>query len=216
MKYFKYITLNKEILIFFANLHPEVKNFLNVKKQFIVRIMPKLYPCLIHCIISQDYSNNQVIKATTNLSNLVKNKIKVNKIIYLKKELLTKALMSKEKASLILTISKDIKIKKIRLKKFLKLDENEIINLLKKYKTLKINTIKLFCIFGCFKKNILCSEDPSFIEGLKIFLKTKKTIDKTILNEINLKYSPYNTIFSLLMWKIYNDSKSTNDRNTNW
>ena len=207
MKYFKYIAINEQILNLFTNLHPEVKNFLNNKKPFVVRIMPKLYPCLIHCIISQDYSNNQVIKAATNLSNLVKNKIKINKIIYLKEDLLTKALMSKEKSSLILAISKDIKIKELKLKKCLKLDENEIINLFKKYKKLKINTIKLFCIFGCFKKNILCDQDPNFIKGLKIFLKIKKPIDTTLINEISLKYSPYNTIFSLLMWKIYNDSK---------
>ncbi len=207
MKYFKYITLNEEIINHFISLHPEVKNFLNDNKKFIVRIMPKLYPCLIHCIISQDYSNNQVIKATTNLSNLVNNKIKINKIIYLQKNILSKAIMSEEKATLILAISKDIKVKALKLKQCLKLEERDIINLFKKYKSLKINTIKLFCIFGCFKKNILCDHDPNFIKGLKIFLKTKKAIDKPLLNEICLKYSPYNTIFSLLMWKIYNDSK---------
>ncbi len=207
MKYFKYIALNEEIINHFTNLHPEVKNFLNNKKQFIVRIMPKLYPCLIHCIISQDYSNNQVIKATTNLANLVKNKIKVNKIIYLQKDILSKAIMSEQKASLILSISKDIKIKALKLKQCLKLDEQGVINLFKKYKSLKTNTIKLFCIFGCFKKNIFCDHDPNFIKGLKIFLSAKETIDKSLLNKINLKYSPYNTIFSLLMWKIYNDSK---------
>ena len=207
MKYFKYIALNEEIINLFINLHPEVKNFLNEKKQFIVRIMPKLYPCLIHCIISQDYSNNQVIKATTNLANLVKNKIKINKIIYLSKDVLAKAIMSEQKASLILTISKDIKIGALKLKQCLRLEEKEIINLFKKYRTLKVNTIKLFCIFGCFKKNIFCDQDPNFIEGLKIFLKTKEIIDKSLLNEISLKYHPYNTIFSLLMWKIYNDSK---------
>lgn len=206
MKYFKYIQFDFSIINDFVTNHQETKKFLNPTKPFCLQIMPKLYPCLIHCILCQDSTNEQVIKASTNLANLVKNKIKVNKILYLKKETLAKAINDEKKANLILEITLAIKIKKIKLKQCLKMNENAIISLFKEYTFLKRNTIKHFCIFGCFKQNILCDQDPDFISGLKHFYPHKK-IDKNLLKQISLTYQPYNTLFTLLMWKINNQYK---------
>lgn len=205
--YFRFIEVNKTAIISFLKSHPHLVTFIDANKPFYVRISKKPYPGLIHTILCQDERNEAIVGKWTQLISAVK-RIKPAKLCNLSLTTISD-IFGPAKANLVQKISLDIKNKSLDLKELMKLNETQIIEQLSQYPNLKIDTIKTFAIFSLYKNNVLCDEDPDFIEGLKIYL-NKQNIDKQDINNIKIEYSGQLSLFCLCMWKINNDRKAKN------
>lgn len=194
--YFKRILIDKDIILDFFNRHQEMNKFLNKDDSFFIRTCTKPYPGLLHAIISQNQTNNQIIETTAFLSKLLRDNIKPRKVIKLDLEEVFGA-----KAPLIKQITQDVISKKLNLKKLMKLSTNQIIDVLTSYEGLNVNTAKEFALFTCGKKDVLCLENFDFLIGLRLFL-NKTKISNEDIDKIKNEYTNDGTLFSLCMWKI--------------
>lgn len=201
-RYFKHIEIDKMLLQNFLNQHPAMTKFVSTSQPFYVRVSKKLYAGLIHTIISQDGTSEQISIRWNQLNDFAK-KIKESKILDIDLDVLNK-IVGGEKAAVIRNITNDIVEGRLDLKSLAASSEEQIINTLQQYQQLTLNTIKTFALFCCFKQDVLCDQDPDFIQGLQIFL-NKQNITEEDINNIKIEYRGQLTLFSLCMWKIRNE-----------
>lgn len=201
-RYFRTIQIDKKILRDFLSEHRELSSFVHLGDPFYTRVSRKPYPGLIHTILGEGENSNELIAKWNQLNDFAK-KIKPIQVNNLSPDVLI-AIAGKEKAKLIQQISADVIRETLDLDALAKESEEQIIYTLQRYTNLSMNTIKTFALFSCFKQNILCSEDPDFIKGLKIFL-NKENITQEDINKIKIEYEGQLTLFSLCMWKIKNE-----------
>ena len=83
---------------------------------------------------------------------------------------------------------------------FQKINKNEVIKELTKIKGVGKWTSEMFLIFILFKKNIFSKGDLALINSIKINYNISQLSDQK-LDSLIKKWSPYNTIASLLLWK---------------
>ena len=83
---------------------------------------------------------------------------------------------------------------------FEKHNNTEIINELTKIKGIGSWTAKMFLMFVLFRENVFSSKDLAIINSIKQNYKYKE-VDGIILDELTTKWSPYNTVACLLLWK---------------
>ena len=200
--YFKFIEIDKTLIQSFLDKHPEFVQYVNVNIPFYVRIYRKPYSGLIHTIVGQDENSQTVNSQWIQLHNYLR-RVKAKKINSIDINILI-SIVGEQKAQLIKQITTDVLSDKLDLELLSKSSEDTIIKTLSNYNGLKLNTIKTFMLFSCFKQNILCYEDEDFEKGLRIFL-NKEKIDAHDINNIKIKYKDYLTLFSLCMWKIRNE-----------
>lgn len=201
--YFEFITIEQKIIQDFLSRHQQLIRFVKSDEPFYVRIYKKIYAGLLHMIISQDETNDNVIRTWDKLLNNVR-KIKPKNVNKIEDSFLIET-FGYTKAKLIRQVTLDVINGKLNLKSLLKLPEQDIENTLAKYSDLTSTTIQDFLIFGFFKKDVLCDKDPDFINGLKNFL-GKQIISQDDINNIKIEYKGEQTLFSLCMWKIKNES----------
>ena len=79
-------------------------------------------------------------------------------------------------------------------------NNKEIIDELTKIKGIGSWTAKMFLMFVLFRENVFSSKDLAIINSIKQNYKFKE-VDGIILDKLTTKWSPYNTIASLLLWK---------------
>jgi 3-methyladenine DNA glycosylase/8-oxoguanine DNA glycosylase len=56
-RYFKYINIPTEQIIQLLTLEPKLVKFINADRPFSIRIMPDHFTCIVHTIISQQFSS---------------------------------------------------------------------------------------------------------------------------------------------------------------
>ena len=83
---------------------------------------------------------------------------------------------------------------------FHKINKNEVIKELTKIKGVGKWTSEMFLIFILFKKNIFSKGDLALINSIKVNYSISQLSDQK-LDSLIKKWSPYNTIASLLLWK---------------
>ena len=83
---------------------------------------------------------------------------------------------------------------------FQKINKNEVIKELTKIKGVGKWTSEMFLIFILFKKNIFSKGDLALINSIKVNYSISQLSDQK-LDSLIKKWSPYNTIASLLLWK---------------
>ena len=83
---------------------------------------------------------------------------------------------------------------------FENLDENKVIKELTRIKGVGKWTSEMFLIFILFKTNIFSKGDLALINSIKVNYNISKLSDQK-LDAFIKKWSPYNTIASLLLWK---------------
>jgi len=208
--YFEIIKLDQEQIKSFLDRHPRMKQFINENEEFRFRICTQQFPGLLHAIISQDASNEDVLEITSKLNEILKSDISHITVLSLDDEQMLGIFKNKDKAELVKRICLDIKDKGLKLEELSKLPSDTIIELLSKYPYIKVQTIKEYLIFTCGKGDIFCLEDIDFLTGVYYYLQKK---DWTVQDIYNIKdeYKGDETLFSLCMWKIRFSSKGTKD-----
>ncbi|XQP54870.1 MAG: hypothetical protein ACOQNV_01910 [Mycoplasmoidaceae bacterium] len=201
-QYFKFVQIEKDIVVDFISRHQALTKFVNADMPFYVRVYKKPYAGLLHTIIGEGETSENLITKWGQLIDFA-GKIKPEWVDHVKDEVLIQ-ILGFEKASLIKKITTDIINKTLDLKMLVEQPDQAIINTLKQYQGLSLNVINTFALFTCFKQNILCDTDPDFIAGLKIFLNKSEILPEDI-NHIRAEYNGQLTLFSLCMWKIRNE-----------
>lgn len=201
-QYFKFVQIEKDIVVDFISKHQALTKFVNADMPFYVRVYKKPYAGLLHTIIGEGETSENLITKWGQLIDFA-GKIKPEWVDHVKDETLIQ-ILGFEKANLIKKITTDILNKTLDLKMLVEQPDEAIISTLKQYQGLSDNVIKTFALFTCFKQNILCDTDPDFITGLKIFLNKSEILPEDI-NHIRVEYNGQLTLFSLCMWKIRNE-----------
>jgi len=198
------VEIDKDIVSLFLQHHPHMQKFIDGDKPFYCRVGLKYYPTLIHHVISQDCDTETAISISNRLLQAT-GKITPRRVNKLSDWELVDAVKTQEKANLIRQITQDVISKKLRLKQLAKCDTQTIIKTLN-YPGLTLSSLKQYALFGCFKQDVFCSEDPDFIDGLKMYL-NKQDITKQDIINIEKEYKTQLTLFSLCMWRIKNERK---------
>ena len=83
---------------------------------------------------------------------------------------------------------------------YYKISQNEVVKELTKIKGVGKWTAEMFLIFILFKTNIFSKGDLALINSIKVNYNISQLSDQK-LDSLIKKWSPYNTIASLLLWK---------------
>lgn len=98
-------------------------------------------------------------------------------------------------------IAQEIKNKKLDLKSFKDLSDEEVLNELVKLKGVGIWTAEMFLMFTLARPDIFSAGDLGLQNAVVKLYKLKSKPDKNKLLEISAKWSPHRTIASRILWR---------------
>lgn len=197
MKYFKYA--NKEMDYLKESdpiLGAAIDRIGFVKRE----VNPDIFSALISSIISQQISTKAAITVKNRLLELV-GEIKPENIIKLDLEEIQKCGMSMRKADYINSIAEAVISKAVDLNNLNKLSDEEVIKELTKLKGVGEWTAEMLLIHSLQRPNVLSFKDLGIRRGL-IRLYSLDHISKDEFEVYRNRYSPYNTVASIYLWKI--------------
>jgi len=197
MKYFKYA--NKEMDYLKESdpiLGAAIDRIGFVKRE----VNPDIFSALISSIISQQISTKAAITVKNRLLELV-GEIKPENIIKLDLEEIQKCGMSMRKADYINSIAEAVISKAVDLNNLNKLSDEEVIKELTKLKGVGEWTAEMLLIHSLQRPNVLSFKDLGIRRGL-MRLYSLDHISKDEFEVYRNRYSPYNTVASIYLWKI--------------
>ena len=197
MKYFKYA--NKEMDYLKESdpiLGAAIDRIGFVKRE----VNPDIFSALISSIISQQISTKAAITVKNRLLELV-GEIKPENIIKLDLEEIQKCGMSMRKADYINSIAEAVISKAVDLNNLNKLSDGEVIKELTKLKGVGEWTAEMLLIHSLQRPNVLSFKDLGIRRGL-MRLYSLDHISKDEFEVYRNRYSPYNTVASIYLWKI--------------
>lgn len=197
MKYFKYA--NKEMDYLKESdpiLGAAIDRIGFVKRE----VNPDIFSALISSIISQQISTKAAITVKNRLLELV-GEIKPENIIKLDLEEIQKCGMSMRKADYINSIAEAVINKAVDLNNLNKLSDGEVIKELTKLKGVGEWTAEMLLIHSLQRPNVLSFKDLGIRRGL-MRLYSLDHISKDEFEVYRNRYSPYNTVASIYLWKI--------------
>ena len=209
-KYFDYITVDLLTLEKLVNTNCVFKKHIKTNNKFYVRIMPDLYACLIHSIISFNATSQVIDNIWYQLLDVTNQKIIAKNFAYISKDILASVGLNSNQIDLIRKISYDVDNKILDLKNLSKQSDEKIINTLSQYKHLDLLTIKTWLIFGCNHSNVFVIEDKDIIKTLQYCF--DKQLNDNELYNIYQTYSPSCSLLSIVLWKINNDLNQLKDK----
>lgn len=197
MKYFKYA--NKE-MDYLKERDPILGAAID-RIGFVKReVNPDIFSALISSIISQQISTKAAITVKNRLLELV-GEIKPENIIKLDLEEIQKCGMSMRKADYINSIAEAVISKAVDLNNLNKLSDEEVIKELTKLKGVGEWTAEMLLIHSLQRPNVLSFKDLGIRRGL-MRLYSLDHISKDGFEVYRNRYSPYNTVASIYLWKI--------------
>ena len=197
MKYFKYG--NKE-MDYLKERDPILGAAID-RIGFVKReVNPDIFSALISSIISQQISTKAAITVKNRLLELV-GEIKPENIIKLDLEEIQKCGMSMRKADYINSIAEAVISKAVDLNNLNKLSDEEVIKELTKLKGVGEWTAEMLLIHSLQRPNVLSFKDLGIRRGL-MRLYSLDHISKDEFEVYRNRYSPYNTVASIYLWKI--------------
>lgn len=197
MKYFKYG--NKE-MDYLKERDPILGAAID-RIGFVKReVNPDIFSALISSIISQQISTKAAITVKNRLLELV-GEIKPENIIKLDLEEIQKCGMSMRKADYINSIAEAVISKAVDLNNLNKLSDGEVIKELTKLKGVGEWTAEMLLIHSLQRPNVLSFKDLGIRRGL-MRLYSLDHISKDGFEVYRNRYSPYNTVASIYLWKI--------------
>ena len=197
MKYFKYG--NKE-MDYLKERDPILGAAID-RIGFVKReVNPDIFSALISSIISQQISTKAAITVKNRLLELV-GEIKPENIIKLDLEEIQKCGMSMRKADYINSIAEAVINKAVDLNNLNKLSDEEVIKELTKLKGVGEWTAEMLLIHSLQRPNVLSFKDLGIRRGL-MRLYSLDHISKDEFEVYRNRYSPYNTVASIYLWKI--------------
>lgn len=197
MKYFKYA--NKE-MDYLKERDPILGAAID-RIGFVKReVNPDIFSALISSIISQQISTKAAITVKNRLLELV-GEIKPENIIKLDLEEIQKCGMSMRKADYINSIAEAVINKAVDLNNLNKLSDGEVIKELTKLKGVGEWTAEMLLIHSLQRPNVLSFKDLGIRRGL-MRLYSLDHISKDEFEVYRNRYSPYNTVASIYLWKI--------------
>lgn len=197
MKYFKYA--NKE-MDYLKERDPILGAAID-RIGFVKReVNPDIFSALISSIISQQISTKAAITVKNRLLELV-GEIKPENIIKLDLEEIQKCGMSMRKADYINSIAEAVINKAVDLNNLNKLSDGEVIKELTKLKGVGEWTAEMLLIHSLQRPNVLSFKDLGIRRGL-MRLYSLDHISKDGFEVYRNRYSPYNTVASIYLWKI--------------
>ena len=203
-KYFKRVVLDPETLKDILECVPELKKYIKDNEQISIRINTDMCSCLVHTIISQQLSNAAVDTIWTKLVSHFKN-ITPKVMSEANYEVLCSFGLTSAKASLIKKLAQDINDKKLKLKKFKKMNDNEIADVLKQYKGVGNWTVENFLIFSLYRPNVFPYSDYGIAKAMKLIFETNKITEKQI-EYIYEKCNGKLTTLTICLWFIANNN----------
>ena len=147
-------------------------------------------------IIEQQVSFKAAITIKKRFLNLIKNKSK-DQILKIENNTMQSIGISHRKVDYIKNTYLFFRDNKID---FEKISEKQVVKELTRIKGVGKWTAEMFLIFILFKINIFSKGDLALINSIKVNYNISELSDKK-LNDFIKKWSPYNTIASLLLWK---------------
>jgi len=200
-QYFELKVLDKEQIVSFLNRHPKMKQFIGEDTPFFFRICNQQFPGLLHAIISQFETNENILAITSKFNEVLNGDISYKTVLSLSDEQLKEILRKEDKAKLVKQICLDIKDGKLNLNELAKQSSDQIIKRLSSYPYINVHTIKEYLLFTCGKSDVFCLEDLDFLMGVYKYIQKKDWTEQDIYN-IKDEYKGDETLFSLCMWKI--------------
>ena len=163
-----------------------------------------MYSCLVHTIISQQLASAAVDTIWNKLVSHFK-KITAKKMANADYQVLCSFGLTSTKASLIKKLAQDIKDKKLKIKKFKKMSDQEITDVLKQYKGVGNWTVENFLIFSLYRPNVFPYSDYGIAKAMKLIFDVDKISEKQI-QYIYEKCNGVLTTLTICLWFIANNN----------
>lgn len=203
-KYFKRVVLDSETLKDILTRVPELKKYIKEIDSISIRINTDMYSCLVHTIISQQLANAAVDTIWNKLVSTFK-KVTAKVMSEADYEVLCSIGLTSTKASLIKKLAQDIVDKKLKIKKFKKMSDQQIAEILTQYKGIGNWTVENFLIFSLYRPNIFPYSDYGIARAMKLVFNTDKISEKNI-QYIYDQCNGILTTLTICLWFIANNN----------
>ena len=180
---------NDKVMLFLIN---KFKNDITLKDRY----EPDYSKAISMLIIEQQVSFKAAITIKKRFLTLIKNKSK-NQILEIENSKMQSIGISYRKVDYIKNTYLFFRDNKID---FEKISEKQVVKELTRIKGVGKWTSEMFLIFILFKTNIFSKGDLALINSIKVNYNINQLSDQK-LDDFIKKWSPYNTIASLLLWK---------------
>lgn len=158
------------------------------------------FTSLCRSIINQQLSNKVGKVIFERFKNLLKDNISPDKILKIPDEKIREIGISYTKIKYIKDLADKIYKKEIKLNKLVDMDEDELVEHLTSVKGIGIWTVEMFSMNCLGKEDIFSFGDLGLKRALEKLYKLKNP-KKEEIEQIIMKWSPYKTYASKILWK---------------
>ncbi|HXS36739.1 MAG TPA: hypothetical protein VN721_08565 [Flavipsychrobacter sp.] len=163
---------------------------------------PNSYKTLVHIILEQQVSLASALAALNKLQEKTKG-ITPAKILALSDEELRACYVSRQKALYIRNLAEAIKSKKLNLKEFENMPDDEVRAALIEMKGIGNWTIDVYLMFVLQRADIFPIGDLAAVNALKRAKHLAKDTSREAMLKVSEQWKPYRTIATMLLWHHY-------------
>ena len=160
------------------------------------------FAALCNEIVSQQLSDKVAGVLYARLKQICGGKITAGKINRLTEQQLRDTGMSWSKVKFIKNLAQKVGAKKIDLKKLIEFEDELVVAELTKLHGIGPWTAEMFLMFSLGREDVFSYGDLGLRRAIKKLYGFKKEPSRKQLEKISMKWSPYRTYASLVLWKV--------------
>ena len=163
---------------------------------------PNTFESLVHIILEQQVSLASALAALNKLKERL-NKLSPQALLALSDEELKACYFSRQKTIYVRELAQALESKKISLRRFKKMEDEEIRTQLVEIKGIGNWTVEIYLMFVLQRADIFPPGDLAAMNALKQIKKLDKESSKEKLLRVTAKWSPYRTVATMILWHYY-------------
>lgn len=163
---------------------------------------PNTFESLIHIILEQQVSLASALAALNKLKERL-TRLSPKSLLTLSDEELKACYFSRQKTIYARELAQAIQNKKISLRRFEQMEDEEIRTQLVAIKGIGNWTVDIYLMFVLQRADIFPPGDLAAVNALKQIKKLDKESGKENLLKITAKWSPYRTVATMILWHYY-------------
>ncbi len=181
---------------------PKLAKIMKLVGEYQIRTSRNYYESLVEAIITQQLAGSAA-KAISNRFRSLYGKLfpKPIDVINTSDSKLRKTGLSRMKIEYIKELSKAIEAKKLKMRSFSKLSDEEVVEQLTQIKGIGRWTAEMFLIFSLGRMDVLPVGDLGLIKGIQLYNSADELPNAAEIERLGERWRPYRTVATWYLWK---------------
>jgi len=181
---------------------PKLARIINIVGKYQITTINNHYESLIKAIITQQLAGSAAKAISKRFRSLYGKRFpKPIDVLKTSDSKLRKTGLSWMKVTYIKELSKNLESKKLKLRSFSKLSDEEVVEQLTQVKGIGRWTAEMFLIFSLGRMDVLPVGDLGLRKGVQLYESSSKLPNAAKIEKLAEKWRPYRTVATWYLWK---------------